>query len=198
MPVVALAASQAGHLLALQLRQGPGTVASAGSGTHVYVPALATLALGAAGALALAALLVVAAARVARAGRGRAAARVRLGRVVDLAAALFAVQLTIFAVQETVEAAAAQRPPLGVAQLLVWGVVGQLPVSVVAALVLSWLGARFEWAVVEVAAAAGAALAGRPALPPVRQWRPARVAPRPPQAAGALTLRGPPRPLRHC
>src|SRR5262245_61649172 len=48
LPIVVLAASQVGHLLASELRAGPRT------GAHAYVPALTTVVLGIAGAVALA------------------------------------------------------------------------------------------------------------------------------------------------
>jgi len=194
MPVAVLAASQAGHLLALELRQGPRAGAPAGPGVHAYVPALATLALGAGGALVLAALLVMAWARVTWAGRGRLPRPARRGRVLDLAAALFALQLAIFVVQETLEAAAGHRPLLGAADLMLWGSAGQLPVALAAALVLSWLGARFEAALVDLADAAGRALTARPAEPAVRLWLPTRRPLVVATASHPVSERGPPPP----
>jgi hypothetical protein len=192
MPIVVLAASQAGHLLALELKQGPRGLGAPGAGTHAYVPALSSLAMGAAGALVLVALLVVAWAGVAPAGHRPAAERQRRRPLVDLAAALFVAQLAIFLLQETVETAIAGQAPRGVGDLLLWGCLGQLPAALVAALALSWLGARVEAAVVVLAAWAGRPLVVRTVAPPARLRFPARPAARPAPVAGSVCQRGPP------
>lgn len=194
MPIVVLAASQVGHLLSAELRQGPRALAPVGTGAHSYVPALTTLALGAAGAAVLAAVLVVAAAQVASASSAAAGRRHRVS-VLDLAAALFALQLALFLVQETLEAAAWGTPLPDIGALLLWGCLGQLPVAVLAALAMSWLGSRFEAAVDELAAAAGQPLASRPALTEAHQGPPAHAAPPARRFIGAVSQRGPPRKL---
>lgn len=202
MPIVVLAASQVGHLVASELRQGPGALAPDSSGAHAYVPALTSVALGLAGAAVLAALLVVAAARVAWSSRAaRPGGRGRPGRVrrvsaLDLSAVLFALQLAVFLGQETLEATARGASPPDATSLLLWGCLGQLPVALLAGLVLSWVGARFESAVERLLASAGQPLDQRPALPasPVRPPnRPSGGARRP---AGAVSQRGPPTLLR--
>ena len=190
MPIVVLAASQVGHLLVSQLRQGPNALALDRSGAHAYVPALTTLALGAAGAVLLAALLVVAAARVA--WSSRSAGRMRRVSALDLSATLFALQLAIFLGQETLEAAARGEGLPDGTSLLLWGCLGQLPVALLSGIVLSWVGARFEAAVERLLASAGQPVASRPALPAAPGWRPPRPRPRARRPAGALSQRGPP------
>ena len=112
----------------------------------------------------------------------------------DVAAALFALQLGVFLVQETVEAVWSGSSPPGVADLLLWGSLGQLPVAIVCGAALSWLGARFEAAVEELKAAESPLpLSARPAERPVRAWTPpARQALLAQLVGGALSERGPP------
>lgn len=202
LPVVVFAASQVGHLLAWELRHGPPLPNPPGSGVHAYVPALTTVVLGLLGAVVVAALLVVAAARVVLAGRGAAGGgtlqRPRTHRLplMDVAAALFALQLGVFLVQETAEAVWLGSSPPGVADMLLWGSLGQLPVAIVCGAALSWLGARFEAAVEELKGAASPLpLSARPAERPVRLWTaPARQALLAQLVGGALSERGPPVP----
>jgi hypothetical protein len=193
MPIGALAAGQLGHLVASELRRGPRALGAAGTGAHAYVPTLATVVFGVAGGLALAALLILAAARAGSAwAGGRPPPGPRRSSVLDLAAALFVLQLAIFLGQETIEAAATGSPLRDAGDLLLWGCLGQLPVALVAALALSWLFARLEEAVEELAAVAGRPLAPRGAEPSVRAWPSRPAALRPGTAAGASSQRGPP------
>jgi len=191
-PIVVLAASQVGHLLAWELRQGPRALALDRSGAHGYVPGLMTVALGAAGALCLAALLLVAGARAAGAGRPRAIAGQRRAPSLERPAVLFALQLAVFLLQEILEAAVGGRAMPSAVDLLLWGSLGQLPAAFLAALVLSWAGPRVEAAVAELADAAG-----RPLMPPrparsPRVWLPAQPDLRPRPTAPAVRQRGPP------
>jgi hypothetical protein len=195
MPIVVLAASQVGHLLASELRHGPRALGPDSSGAHAYVPALTTVALGAAGGAVLAALLVVAAARMPWSGRS-VPGRVRRVSALDLSAALFALQLAIFLGQETVEAVAGGSAPPDGTSLLLWGCLGQLPVALVAGVVLSWVGGRFEVAVERLLASAGQPLAPRSVQPAAPAWPPGRPRPRPRRPAGAVSQRGPPVLLR--
>ena len=192
MAIVVLAASQVGHLLTTELRHGPRALSLAGTGVHSYLPALLTVAFGAGGAAVLAALMVVAAARAVRAGGHGAIVRPVGGSLLDLAAALFAVQLAAYLVQETVEAAAAGAGLPSPGDLVLWGCAGQVPAALLAALVLRWLTASVEAAVTELAAAVGQPLAARSAIAPVRTWTAARQALRCRPADRTATGRGPP------
>jgi hypothetical protein len=204
MPILALATSQVGHLVASELKQGPGALAVDSSGVHRYVPTVTTLALAVAGIVVLAALMVVVAARYLRVWQSGpslpVARRLRRGRwpaALDAAAAMFVLQLAVYTAQEWIELTVAGQPSPNVATLLLWGALGQLPLALVAGFALSWLQARFEVACAEIAAA--------PALPPpalgpclvvARAWTPPARAALMAQAAGpALAKRGPPSPL---
>lgn len=188
---IVLAASQAGHLLATELRRGPRALAVDGTGVHGYVPALASVVLGLGGAAVLAALLVVAAARIVRTGGRAAIARPAGESLLNVSAALFATQLGIYVVQETLEAAGRTGLP-SPGELLLWGCIGQLPVAVLAAVILRWLASSFEAAVAELAARAGQPLAARTALAPVHRWTAGRPAFRCRPAGRAASVRGPP------
>jgi hypothetical protein len=191
MPIVVLAASQVGHLLASVLRRGPGAPGLGGAGAHAYVPTLVTVLLGAAGGVVLAALLVMAAARVVTAGRESRGGSER-GPLLDLAAVLFALQLGIFLVQEVAEAVASGGALPTAGDLLLWGSLGQLPVALVAALVLAWLSRQVEAAIVDLEAAAGRPLAPRPILAPLHAWTSPPAPPRAGAVAGAAAQRAPP------
>jgi len=186
LPIIVLAASQVGHLLASELRAGPRT------GAHGYVPALTTVALGIAGATVLAGVLAVAAAHVARTGPRAALLPGSRPRLLDVSAVLFALQFALFLAQETLEAAACGAALPDIAGLLLWGCLGQLPVALVAALAVRWLGARFDAAAEELSAAAGRALTPRPALAPAPAAPAARPARRPRPLVAAISQRGPP------
>jgi hypothetical protein len=187
-----LAASQVGHLLASELRQGPRALVPANAGAHAYAPTLTTVVLGITGGFVLAALLIVAAARAGRARPAPGAPRPRRSSVLDLVAVLFVLQLAIFLGQETIEAAAGGLPLRDAGDLVLWGCLGQLPVAFVAGLVLSPLTARLEAAVEELAGAAGQPLAPRAVVAAVQALAPARAALRPGSPAGASSQRGPP------
>ena len=198
LPLVILAASQAGHLLAWQLRQGPQALPVVGSGAHGYVPALTTVTFGAAGTAVLVALCVIGAARVARLGRAvlppSPAPQLRRIPVLDATAFLFVLQLAVYLAQETVEAVWAGSSRPGFADLMLWGSLGQVPAAIVAGAALSWLSIQFEAAVEELLNPAVALpLSPRPAvaLPAVGMRRapltlPIQV------PGGAFSERGPP------
>ena len=144
---VAVVAAQAGHLLAYQLRFGAAAVQIQSSGAHVYFPGLVRATLGTTAALILSILFVIGLARW-LGGRW-----IRPGSpppFLRLVAVMFTVQLAWFAGQEVGEALLAVAPVDSVANLLLWGSVGQLPVAVVAAASLRWLLARFESAISEI------------------------------------------------
>ncbi len=68
-------------------------------------------------------------------------------RQAGLLAGLFTIQLAAFAVQEVTESLIAGSSAGSVAQLLLWGTLGQLPVAAAGALALRWMLARVEGAV---------------------------------------------------
>jgi hypothetical protein len=143
-PVAILAGSQLGHGIAYYLRFGMEAGSRQSEGVHSYLPTLAGGLSAALGVLLMSALLVVAAAR--SVGPRHAGYRRRATlRVSDLLPAMFAVQVLVFAGQETIESMAAGggHLPSGI-ELLLWGALGQLPAAAIAAAVLTWLLARLE------------------------------------------------------
>jgi len=198
LPLAVLAASQAGHLLAWQLRQGPQALPVVGSEAHGYVAALTTVTFGMAGVAILAALCVIGAARVAQLGRAvlptAPAPRLRRIPVLDAAAFLFVLQLAVYLAQETVEAVWAGSSRPGFADVLLWGSLGQVPAAVVAGAALSWLSIRFEAAVEQLlnpAAAVPLSPRSALALPRVGMRRAALTLPIQ-VPGGAFSERGPP------
>ena len=143
----AVIASQAGHLLAYELRFGAAAQQIQASGAHVYFPGVVRASLGAAAALVLVGAFVVGLARLLR---GRSIRPESTPPFLRLFAAMFTIQLAWFAGQEVVEALVAGAPTGSAADLLLWGMLGQLPVALVAAAGLRWLLARFEAAVTEI------------------------------------------------
>jgi hypothetical protein len=141
---VGLVASQAGHLLAFQLRFGSAAQHMQSSGAHAYFPMLAKTALGAVAAALVGAIFVVGLARV-LAGRSRTQSAPH--GYFELLAALFTTQLVCFIAQEVGEAIVAGNPVDSASHLLLWGAIGQLPVAALAAIGLRWLSTRFESAV---------------------------------------------------
>jgi hypothetical protein len=139
LPAVALVGAQAGHVLAYQLRFGNASLQIQGAGAHAYFPSLAKTALGLTALAALVALFVIGAARVV--GRRRLEPETAPS-LLRLLAGLFSLQLAAFAAQETVEALLGGGHLSSAATLLLWGAVGQLPVALIGALALRWLGAR--------------------------------------------------------
>jgi hypothetical protein len=150
--VLGLAAfgSQAGHLLAYQLRFGAAAQHVQSTGAHGYFPLLAKTSLGAVGAALVACLLLIGLARVLT---SRPASRAIAGpSYVGLLAVLFTVQLACFVGQEVGEALLAGSPVDSAAHLLLWGTLGQLPVAALAAVALGWLARRYEAAVNDIRA----------------------------------------------
>jgi hypothetical protein len=138
-----LVASQAGHLIAYQVRYGAAAEQLQSAGAHAYFPTLVKSALGLFAASLLLALVAVGVARLLAARRVDSA---RAPSLLRLLAMLFCLQLTCFVVQETIEMAAG-APVASAPALLLWGTVGQLPAALVAALVLRWLAMRVAPAV---------------------------------------------------
>ena|ERR1700682_922882 len=144
---IAVLGSQAGHLLAYQLRFGAAAQQIQSSGTHLYFPGLVRASLGVAAALVLTGVFVVGLARILS---GRSIRADSTPPFLRLFAAMFTIQLACFAAQEVVEALFVGAPVSSVADLLLWGMLGQLPVALVAAAGLRWLLARFETAIAEI------------------------------------------------
>ncbi|HEX6489050.1 MAG TPA: hypothetical protein VF137_09320 [Candidatus Dormibacteraeota bacterium] len=135
--VIGLAGSQAGHFLSYEARFGAGAGQLQSSGVHAYYLPLATALAGGVGSVLLVGLLLVAWARVFSAG-GRVRHATGSWRVFDAFAALFVLQLTVYAGQESVESlAGGLRQPL-LLDLLLWGSLGQLPVALLGAIALTW------------------------------------------------------------
>jgi hypothetical protein len=192
---LAVVASQAGHLLAYQLRFGAAAQQIQSSGAHVYFPGLVRASLGVAAALVLTGVFVVGLARLLR---GRSIRPDSTPPFLRLFAAMFTMQLAWFGGQEVVEALVAGAPVASAADLLLWGTLGQLPVALVAAAGLRWLLARFEAALTQIRIAL--ACIPRPlfapgiAIPIWHQTGRARILRS--VAAAALAKRGPPSLLR--
>lgn len=138
-----LIASQAGHLVAFQIRYGSAAERLQSAGAHAYFPALVKTGVGLAAAFAVVALITIGFARVVT---GRKLDAAPAPSFLRLVAMLFCLQLTCFMVQETIEMAAG-APATSAPSLLLWGTAGQLPVALVAALAMRWLAVRIGPAV---------------------------------------------------
>ncbi len=142
---VGLAGAQAGHLLAYQLRFGFIADRMQSTGAHTYFLPLAKTALGLGGVTLIAALLLIGASRVIR---PRSLQRVAGGpSYLSVLAGLFTIQLAFFMTQETIESVLAGGRAATAVDLLLWGILGQLPVAAVGAAALGWLWTRVERAV---------------------------------------------------
>jgi hypothetical protein len=188
---LAMLGSQAGHLLAYQLRFGAAAQHLQSTGAHGYFPLLAKTSLGVVGAALVAGLLLIGLARVLTGRSSRAGAG---PSYVGLLAVLFTVQLACFVGQEVGEALLAGSPIDSAPHLLLWGTLGQLPVAALAAVALGWLARRYETAVNEVRAVLNAPPSSLPlgavAIP---VWgTPGRALLLSQVAGGSLAKRGPP------
>jgi len=157
----AVAGSQAGHLVAFQLRFGAAAQQLQATGVHAYFPQLAKTAAGAAALTVLAAVALVGVARVAT---GRRIEKASAPSPVRLMSVLFTAQLAVFAAQETIEAVLGGSHVATAGELLLWGSAGQLPVALVAAFALRWLVARLE---PSLQAIGGVVTARQPLIPTV-------------------------------
>jgi len=166
-PLAALAlgllGSQAGHLLAYQLRFGAVAQQFQSTGAHSYFPLVAKTALGTVAAALIAGLVLVGLARILSGRRVRSDSE---PSYVSVLAILFSLQLATFGVQEITEALVAGSSVMSAPDLLLWGTLGQLPVAVIAASALRWLSARVESAVGLIRDVVRAALAIAPAPEP--------------------------------
>ena len=139
-----LLGSQAGHLLAYQIRFGATAQQIQSTGAHAYFPLLAKTALGAAAAALIGALLVMGLARILSGRRIRSTTE---PSYVSLLAILFSLQLAAFVAQEVAEAIIAGSTMGSAPDLMLWGTLGQLPIAALGALAFRWLSARVEVAV---------------------------------------------------
>ena len=142
---LALAGSQAGHLLSYQVHFGAAAQQVQSTRAHVYFPLLARTSLGVVATVLLASIFFIGLARMLA---GRSLVRTpSTTTFMGLLAALFTIQLLCFAGQEIGEALIAHAPLASPADLLLWGALGQLPIAIVSATALGWILARFEAAV---------------------------------------------------
>jgi hypothetical protein len=139
-----LLGSQAGHLLAYQIRFGAAAQQIQSTGAHAYFPLVAKTALGAAAAALIGALLIVGFARILSGRRIRSTAE---PSCVSVLAFLFSIQLAAFAAQEIAEAIVVGSTVRSAPDLMLWGTLGQLPIAAIGALAFRWLSARVEAAV---------------------------------------------------
>lgn len=139
-----LLGSQAGHLLAYQMRFGAAAQQIQSTSAHQYFPLVAKMAVGAGAAALIGGLLLVGLARILNGRRVRAVSEPSF---ISLLAVLFSIQLAAFASQEVVESLIAGSAVGSAPDLLLWGALGQLPIAVIAALALRWVGVRVEAAV---------------------------------------------------
>jgi len=153
---LALAGTEAGHLLAYQIRFGPRAFDIQSTGVHAYFPALLKTAVGAFALCLIAGLLITGAAHLLARGRGRRDAGG--GTLIGLVATLFTLQLVLYMGQEVAEAIAGGVMPGSASNLLLWGMVGQLPVALGGAAALRWLWTRVETAASELASIARASV----------------------------------------
>ncbi len=193
---LAVLGSQAGHLLAYQLRFGGAALHVQGSGPHAYVPALAKTGVGVLAAVIIGALFMVGLARIAG---GHALRRESSGPPYRrLLAAMFTIQLGIFVAQELGESALAGIPGPSPTLLLLWGTLGQLPVAALAAATLRWLLIRFRSAIEEIGAAIAHVRIETPFAPLLQPFAVASAGalPQSRRARASLAERGPPPSLR--
>ena len=178
LPALGLVGSQAGHLIAYQVRFGSAAQQVQSTGAHAYFPTAAKTGLGVAALALLAALFVVGASRVLTGRRIEPDSAPSLTR---LLAGLYTIQLACFAAQETIEALAGGAHAASAPELLLLGTAGQLPVALVSALALRWLLARLRPALAAMSLQAGAIYHSFAYVVALRAW---------PMAADALTPGG--------
>jgi len=155
-----LLGSQAGHLLAYQIRFGAAAQQIQSTGAHAYFPFVAKTALGAAAAALIGALLVIGLARILS---GRRIGSTTEPSYVSLFAILFSLQLAAFVAQEVAEALVAGSNMGSAPDLMLWGTLGQLPIAAIAALAFRWVSARVQAAVGLIRDVVGATALIRPA-----------------------------------
>lgn len=189
-PLVAVASSPLGHLLAYQARFRAAATHEQSSGAHGYFPALAATLSAALGATLVAGLLVIGVARLV-AGRRQGLRPVRGWPFIDVLAAIFTLQVAAYVVQEVAEALATGRAMYSILELVLWGALGMLPVALLAAVGLTWLSVHLDAAVHRLRSVAIRA-GPHPYLEIPRLVRPDARDPLRAVALGAVAKRGPP------
>ena len=178
--------SQAGHLLAYTLRFGGAAGQLQSTGAHAYFPTVAKTGLGIASLALLTGLLIAGMARlIARKPVPDAAAP----SFVLLLAAVYTLQLGLFALQETAEAVVGGAPAGSAPSLLLWGAVGQLPVAIAASLAVRWLLVRVRPALAILRARPTPIVVAAPVV--IRTW-PVYTVPATVDVVRRSFVRGPP------
>jgi len=176
-------------MLVFAVIYGPAAGRVQSTGAHSYFPAVVKTSFGLTAVFLLLALAAVGLARVLAGRRVAAAPAPGLGRLVAM---LFCLQLTLFVVQESIEMAAG-APATSAPALLLWGSLGQLPVAVLAALALRWIGVRVGPAVASLLRPMAGAIRLTSYVVAVRAAPPAlQAAPALETLTLTLTRRGPP------
>lgn len=189
-PLAALVGSQAGHLVSYGLRFGSASLQLQGTGAHAYFPAVAKTGLGFAATAVVMAMLAIGAARLV--GHRRIDTQT-MPSLLRLLAVLFTLQVACFVAQETAEAMLGGGRFASAPSLLLWGAAGQLPVALVLAVALRWLGARFAPALATLRLrVAHPAKPPPPALTLRAFYPPAATLPALATVAAGVTRRGPP------
>jgi hypothetical protein len=179
---VAIAGSQAGHLLAYALRFGAAAQQVQSAGVHMYFPLLLKTVLGAIALALIASLFLLGVARLAT---GRKVEPGSAPSLLRLLAALYTLQLAFFFVQETVEGSAA-------GQIFLWGLVGQLPVALLGAVALRWFLGRITSAIQQLWTRCESALRLVPYALALVVWPVAADLMQGFEPGQAIDLRGPP------
>ena len=144
---MAVPLSQLGHVLAYIARYGLAGSFHESYGAHAYFPSIAKASAGLVGLLLLVAVALVGLARLVGSRRVTGQRRAQAAALPELVAVLVPLQLAIFIAQETIELLAAGRlTGLGDVPFL-WGLAGQLPVALLAALFLRWASIAVERAI---------------------------------------------------
>lgn len=145
--LMAVPLSQLGHLLVYFMRYGPANSLQESYGAHAYFPSVAKASAGLLGLLVLVAVVLIGLARLV--GRRRIAGQrqVPAAALPELVAVLLPLQLAIFIGQETIELLATGRLTSLEDVPLLWGLAGQLPVALLAAIFLRWASIAVERAI---------------------------------------------------
>ena len=137
--------AQFGHVVSYAVRYGGGAVAVQSSGAHAYFPELVRASLGLLAAAVLAALLVIGAGRLLL-GRALSYERRPGIPILELVVACFCFQLDVYVLQEALESVASGQALTAhlLVTVIVYGLVGQGPLALLAALALHLLSAGLE------------------------------------------------------